>query len=135
MINIKDFINEKFLYLPTNQHTSAYKLLKALQAGAYSEVDKAGGSNPKSLALLNEERRRRLKLSPLSPIDYNCMERAAQKLKLIVDCLMLSRRISGHALIPKDVVIAQMLKQQEQRHLRHQNNAKRANRTSHLIFQ
>lgn len=48
---------------------------------------------------------------------------------------MFSRRMSGHALIPKDVVVAQMLKQQEQRHRRHQANAKRQNRTSHLIYQ
>ena len=77
MINIKDFINEKFLYLPANEHASAYKLLKALQARAYGELEKGGGPNKKNLALLNEERRRRLKLAPLTPIDYNCMERAA----------------------------------------------------------
>jgi len=65
------------------------------------------------MALLNEERRRRLKLPPLTPIDYNCIERAAQKLKLIIDCLMLSRRMSGFALVPKDVVVTQMIKQEE----------------------
>ncbi len=56
--------------------------------------------------MLNEERRRRLKLTPLTPIDYNCMERAAQKLRLIVDCLMLSRRMNGYNVIAKDVIVA-----------------------------
>ncbi len=50
-------------------------------------------------------------LPPLKPIDYNCIDRAAQKLKLIVDCLMLSRRMSGYALIAKDVVIVKLIKQ------------------------
>jgi len=30
MINIKDFINENYLYLPANKHDSKYKLIKAL---------------------------------------------------------------------------------------------------------
>ena len=52
-----------------------------------------------------------MKLPPLTAIDYNSIERAAQKLKLIIDCLMLTRRMSGYSLISKDVVITQMLKQ------------------------
>ena len=50
-------------------------------------------------------------LPALTSIDYNCMERAAKKLKLIVNCLMLSRRMSGYALVSKDVIINQMIKQ------------------------
>jgi hypothetical protein len=104
-INIHEFINEKFLYLPTNNNHSTYRLLKALQRSSYREFEKNGGKDTKSLALLNEERRRRLFLPPLTSIDYNCMERAAFKLKLIVSCLMLSRRMSGYTLVPKDVII------------------------------
>ena len=94
MINIADFVKEHYLYLPSNKQDSMYRLLQALaqKAPAYSEVEKRDGINRHSLTMLNEERRRRLKLAPLTPIDYNCMERASQKLKLIVDCLMLSRR-------------------------------------------
>ena len=57
------------------------------------------------MALLNEERRRRLRLPPLTAVDYNSIERAAQKLKLIIDCLMLTRRMSGYSLIAKDIVV------------------------------
>jgi hypothetical protein len=74
-------------------------------------LQKRDGMNKKNLAALNEERRRRMGLPPLKPIDYNCIDRAAQKLKLIVDCLMLSRRMSGYALIAKDVVIVKLIKQ------------------------
>lgn len=77
------------------------------------------------MALLNEDRRRRLKLPPLTAIDYNCFERAAQKLRLVIDCLMLSRRMSGYALVSKDLTINQMIKQQEGRGTRHRRVAKK----------
>ena len=79
MINIGDFVKEHYLYLPNNKQDSMYRLLKALaqKAPAYAEVEKRDGINKHSLTMLNEERRRRLKLAPLTPIDYNCMERAA----------------------------------------------------------
>ena len=63
------------------------------------------------------------------------MERAARKLKLIVNCLMLSRRMSGYSLVPKDIVINQMIKQQDHRHKRHTQNAKKLNRITHLLYQ
>ena len=78
-INIKEFINENFLYLPSNAGatTSQYKLLQALQERGYDEHQKNTGNKFKNLTLLNEERRRLMSLPPLTSIDYNCMERAA----------------------------------------------------------
>jgi DNA-binding PadR family transcriptional regulator len=134
-INIKEFINENFLYLPANKESSSYKLLKALQSSGYSEFEKKSGVTRKNMAHMNEERRRRLNLPPLTSIDYNCIERAAQKLKLVIDCLMLSRRMSGDALIPKDIQLTQMIKHQERRHVRHQRNALKPNRIALLIYQ
>jgi len=39
------------------------------------------------VALMNEERRKVKSLPPISQIDYNCLDRAAIKLRLILDCL------------------------------------------------
>mmetsp|Transcript_31901 Transcript_31901/g.48883 ORF Transcript_31901/g.48883 Transcript_31901/m.48883 type:complete len:113 (-) Transcript_31901:4141-4479(-) len=112
MINIRNFINDHYLYLPQNKKgSSQYRLMRALQEKGYEQHDKNFGSNRKNMAFLNEERRRFMKLPPLTEVDYNNMERAAIKIKLIVDCLMLSRRMSGYTIVAKDLVIAQMLKQ------------------------
>lgn len=40
---------------------------------------------------MNEERRKHLGLLPLTVIDYNCIDRAALKIKLILDCLYMRR--------------------------------------------
>jgi hypothetical protein len=56
-----------------------------------------------NLNLMNEERRRRQGLLPLTVIDYNCMDRAALKLKIILDCLYLRRQLNGWNLVPRDV--------------------------------
>lgn len=86
------------------------------------------------MALLNEERRRRLGQSPLTAVDYNSIERAAQKLRLIIDCLMLTRRMSGYSLISKDIVVTQMLKQQDKRAQRHRDRAKTQNKISRQLY-
>jgi hypothetical protein len=52
---------------------------------------------------MNEERRKRMNLPPLKVIDYNCIERAGIKLKLILDCLFYKRQINGLVLVPRDV--------------------------------
>lgn len=93
-----------------------------------------GGPTRKNMAYLNEERRKRLGLPPLTEVDYNCMERAAAKLKLVVDCLMLSRRMSRSTVVPKDVVVTQMFKQQERRHEWHIRNSLRLGKISRLLF-
>ena len=71
-----------------------------------------------------------MNLPPLTAIDYNCLERAAHKLRLVVDCLMLSRRMSGWAVVPKDVVVAQLAKRQEERREWHKNRSIRPNKLS-----
>lgn len=62
------------------------------------------------IALLNEERRKLKSLPPLTQIDYNCIDRAAIKLRLIIDCLQLERRVSGVTLVPRDLKQMQKLK-------------------------
>ena len=67
---------------------------------------------------MNEERRRRNNLLPLSVTDYNCIDRAALKLKLILDCLYLKRQINGTALVPRDVKTAYIDQEWQRRKLR-----------------
>lgn len=56
------------------------------------EREKANMILPReNLNLMNEERRRRQGLLPLTVIDYNCMDRAAVKLKIVLDCLYMRR--------------------------------------------
>lgn len=55
------------------------------------------------IALMNEERRRIRALPPLKSVDYNCIDRAAIKLRLILDCLEIFRKMSGMTLIPRDL--------------------------------
>lgn len=55
---------------------------------------------------------------PLSVTDYNCIDRAALKLKLILDCLYLKRQINGMALVPRDVKIAYIDQEWQRRKLR-----------------
>lgn len=77
-VNIVEFIKENFLYLPPEKSASSqFRLLKALQEGAYNQHEKNTGDKNVNRAFLNEERRRILKLPPLAVVDYNSMERAA----------------------------------------------------------
>ena len=50
-------------------------------------IEKQGGLSKMQIAYLNEERRKRKKLPPLSNLDYNCMDRASIKLKKVLDAL------------------------------------------------
>ena len=52
---------------------------------------------------MNEHRRKKRKLPPLTAIDYNCMDRASLKLKLVLDTLAVERQISGQALKPRNL--------------------------------
>lgn len=99
------------MHLPQSQHDSKMKLMKALQKDEYSQMQKRADVNVRSLALLNEERRKMLDLPPLTAIDYNCIERAAVKLKLIVECLTIAKRMSGNALLSRDVILNQLTRQ------------------------
>lgn len=62
------------------------------------------------VALMNEERRRIRALPSLTQLDYNCIDRAAIKLRLVLDCLQIERRMCGKALVPRN------LKQQHRVH-------------------
>lgn len=133
-VNIRDFINEHYLYLPANQASGAYQLLKALQSKPYEEVEKNTGSIRRNMAFMNEERRKRLSLPPLTSIDYNCLERAGMKLKLVLDCLMLVRRISGRTVLPRDLVVTQLSRFQEMRRAWHVKNVLRQGGISRALF-
>jgi hypothetical protein len=78
--------------------------MKRLQQKPYMEREKTNLIQPRTtLSLLNEERRRHSNLPPLTVIDYNCMDRASLKLKLVLDCLYLRRQLNGWTLVPRDV--------------------------------
>lgn len=66
-------------------------------------MEKKGGLSSLQIALMNEERRRIKQLPALKSIDYNCIDRAAIKLRLILDCLEIVRKFSGTALVPRDL--------------------------------
>ena len=65
------------------------ELLKAMKESVYHLQEKKGGLSKLSIALMNEHRRKKRSLPPLSAIDYNCMDRASLKLKLVIDTLAL----------------------------------------------
>ena len=80
-----------------------YKLMQNLQASGYAEILKKNGLNEDNMAIMNEERRKRKGLPPLTILDYNSIDRAALKLKSIIECLFLRRQLNGWCLIPRDV--------------------------------
>ena len=108
-ITIKDknpfqfFLEMNFVTLP-NARSKQYELLKRLQAKGYNARERRNVVMPlENVNLMNEERRKRMGLLPLSVIDYNCIDRAALKVKLILDCLYMRRQLNGWALIPRGV--------------------------------
>lgn len=107
-IEIEKFIYENYLHLPQDNHLSKFKLIKSLQADAYLNIRKRDEVQTRSLLAINEDRRKRLGLPALTPIDYNCIERAVLKLRLIVECLMISKQMSGSCLLSKDVILGKM---------------------------
>ena len=66
-------------------------------------IEKKGGLAKLAIAIMNEERRKFKKLPPLSVVDYNCMDRAAIKIRMVIDTLQITRRISGLALTQRDL--------------------------------
>ncbi len=77
--------------------------MKAMSESVYRLIEKQGGLSSMHVALMNEERRKIKSLPPISQIDYNCIDRAAIKLRLILDCLQVERRMSGSTLVPRDL--------------------------------
>jgi hypothetical protein len=83
----KRFLELHFVPLPGDT-SGQYKLMKALAHKGYNERQNQNiNLTQQSIAYMNEERRRRLGLLPLTVIDYNCIDRAALKLKIVLDCL------------------------------------------------
>ena len=87
----------------------------ALQDSVYHMLEKKGGLAKLAIALMNEERRRIKKLPPLSVVDYNCMDRASIKVKMVLDTLQLERRISGMALVTRDLALHRRLRRYEEK--------------------
>lgn len=58
-------------------------------------------------------------MPPLTSIDYNCIDRAAIKLKYIIECLFLKRQINGWCLVPKDIKQSLLVKEWAVRKLKH----------------
>ena len=52
---------------------------------------------------MNEHRRAKRALPPLTNIDYNCMDRASLKLKMVLDTLDIERKLSGARLRPRNL--------------------------------
>lgn len=44
-------------------------------------------------------------------LDYNCIDRAASKIKIIIDCLQVKRQMNGWCLVPRDVKESLMIKE------------------------
>jgi hypothetical protein len=80
------FLESQFVYMP-KEKSKSFNLIKAMQGVAYHLLEKQGGLSKLSIAFLNEERRKRRKLPPLSNLDYNCMDRASIKIKKVLDSL------------------------------------------------
>jgi len=98
----KEFVASQYIMMP-NKDSSSFKLICALQESIYHLLQKKGGLASMSIAMMNEERRKKKHLPPLQIVDYNCMDRAATKLRMVLDCLQVSRRMSGMALLPRNL--------------------------------
>ena len=66
-----------------------------MKENIYQILEKREGLSKLNIALMNEHRRKKRALPPLTAIDYNCMDRASLKLKMVLDTLDIERRISG----------------------------------------
>ena len=87
-----------------------------MKDSVYHLLEKKGGLSKLSIAHMNEHRRKKRSLPPLTAIDYNCMDRASLKLKLVFDTLALQRRISGLYLAPRN--LAQLKRERDYDHKR-----------------
>ena len=86
------------------------ELLKAMKESIYQLLEKKGGLSKLNIAILNEHRRKKRHLPPLTAIDYNCMDRASLKLKMVLDTLNIVRRISGLSLKPRNLALLRRLR-------------------------
>ena len=96
------FLTTQTVGLPKDQ-TRTVELLKAMKESVYHLLEKKGGLSKLNIAIMNEHRRKKRSLPPLTAIDYNCMDRASLKLKMVLDTLSIDRRISGLTLVPRNL--------------------------------
>ena len=122
------------LHLPQDNHVNATQLIRALQSDEYLNVRKRDEVQSKSLLLLNEYRRKKLHLPALTPVDYNCIERAVMKLRLIVECLMVSKQMSGNCLLSRDVILGKMLQSERERIEYHRKKVRKQSRIQPFLL-
>jgi len=87
----QQFLTEHTVKLPDSQ-SNRFKLLKNMQAKSYFELN-AKELGLSTVVILNEERRKYKKLPPLTPLDYNCIDKAALKIRTVLDTLWIVRKI------------------------------------------
>ena len=97
----QQFLTEHTVKLPDSQ-TNRFKLLKNMQAKSYFELH-AKELEIETIVLLNEERRKYKKLPPLTPLDYNCIDKAAIKIKTVLDTLSILRKMNGKWLVKRNI--------------------------------
>ena len=86
-----------------------------MQEKKYGEQAKNPSLPIETVVIMNEERRRQENLPPMTEIDYNCIDRAALKLKYIIDCLFPVRKVNGISLEPRNIKEALLLKEERLR--------------------
>ena len=96
------FLASETVSLPKDKSRTV-ELLKAMKESVYYLLEKKGGLSKLNIALMNEHRRSKRQLPPLTAVDYNCMDRASLKLKMVLDTLSIQRRISGLSLAPRNL--------------------------------
>lgn len=103
------FLNSQRVSLPKD-HGRQVELLRAMKESIYFMLEKKGGLSRLNIAIMNETRRKKRKLPPLTAIDYNCMDRASLKIKMVLDTLSIERKISGLTLKPRNLAEIKRLK-------------------------
>lgn len=99
-----EFLNSQTAPLPKD-NSNQWKLILSLQDDVYAWLNKKGGLNKNSVSLMNEERRKQQGLPPLSTLDYNCIDRASIKLRLVIDTLQVVRQLNGVNLVSRDMIL------------------------------
>ena len=107
----QQFLAEHTVRIP-DSHKNSYKLKSILgmkkALAVDSASDKSGvmrgkGIDTNSIVLLNQERRKFKNLPPLTSLDYNCIDKAAIKLRTILDTLAIVRKVNGKALVKRHI--------------------------------
>lgn len=98
----KQFLADHYVRLP-KPRSNQIKLMSAMSQSIYWLMEKRNGLPSMQVAQMNEERRRIKQLPSLTKLDYNCIDRAAIKLRLILDCLQIERQISGKTIVPRNL--------------------------------